>query len=177
MENLRRHVVHHRPNRMMQSNPPQGGSGQRRGAHSRRRCPGGRGCPNVRAAPKGRPAHRAPHSVHKAPPQRKPIAESGPSPLAPRSPHRSPQLKKCYASKVKWEECIEMGMIPKGTIFKTHHEKFNAEGHVEQRGNDYEGTEIDPPIHRAPPRRQNVKRGPSYGQSKSLYISRALRYL
>ena len=159
-------------NRILQSNPPQGMNGRRRGAHRgkgahrRRVAPRGRGGPGGRGGPKGRAAPR-PHSSHKTHPLRKPIIEN--------SPHRPPPPDSCYESRASWEECIENQLIPKRTPFKTHHTRHIAERQGPERDNDYQGTEIDPP--NRPPRRHNVKRGPSHSQSKSLYISRLVRYL
>ena len=139
----------------MQSNPPQGINGRRRGAHRgkgahRRRvaprgAPRGRDGPGGRGGPKGRAAPRAPHSPQKNTATRENHVERNPSPLAPRSSHRPMprQFKKCYASQVEWDKCIEEGMISKGVRFGTHYSRLN----------DYQA-------------------GPSHSQSKSLYISR-----
>ena len=130
----------------MQSNPPQGNNGKTRGAPRRRGVPRGKGGPRGRGGPR-------PYSSHKTPPLRKIIIEN--------SPHRPPPPESCYESKARWKECIENQLIPKGTAFKTHHSRHNGERQVAERGNDYEGTEIDPPL-----RRQHVERGPSHSQAK-----------
>ena len=141
----------------MQSNPPQGINGRRRVAHRKRGAPrgrggpggrgapGGRGVPRGRDGPRGRVAASAPHSPQKNTATRENHVERNPSPLAPRSSHRpmSRQLKKCYASQVEWDKCIEKGLISKGVRFGTHYSRLN----------DYQA-------------------GPSHSQSKSLYISR-----
>ena len=136
----------------------QGGNGKRKGVPRRRVGPRGKGGPRGRDGPR-------PHSSHKTPPLRKAIIEN--------SPHRTPPPKKCSESRANWEECIENQLIPKETPFKTHHTRHIAERQGSERGNDYQGTEIDPPTR--VPRRHNVKRGPSHSQSKSLYISRLVR--
>ena len=142
------------------SNPTQGNNGKTRGSPRRRGGLGGKGGPRGRGGPR-------PHSSHNTPPLRKAIIEN--------SPHRPPPPKSCYESKDSWKECIENQLIPKGTPFKTHHTRHIAERQGSERGNDYQGTEIDPPT-RAP-RSHNVGRGPSHSQSKSLYINRLVRYL
>ena len=128
----------------MQSNPSQGINGRRRVAHRKRGAPRGRDGPGGRGGPKGRTAARAPHSPQKNTATRENHVERNPSPLAPRSSHRpmSRQLKKCYASQVEWDKCIEKGLISKGVRFGTHYSRLN----------DYQA-------------------GPSHSQSKSLYIS------
>ena len=145
----------------MQSNPPQGING-RRGAHRRRGAPRGRGAPGAscgpggrfcrgsgapggRGRPKGKAAARAPHAPQKNTATRKNNVKRDPSPPAPRSSHRPMprHFKKCYASQVEWDKCIEDGMISKGVRFGTHYSRLN----------DYQA-------------------GPSHSQSKSLYISR-----
>ena len=102
-----------------------------------------------RGGHKGRPAPKALHSPHKTP------------------IHRPPPPPKCSESKASWKACIKNGLIPQGTRFKTHHSRHNAEIQVEERGYDSQGIEQEPPT-RAPRR---------HSQAKSLYISRAVRYL
>ena len=175
MENLRRHVVHNRRDRrFMMSNPPQGNNGKIRGHPRGRGASRGKGGQRRRISPpRGRRGPKAPHSRQKNHPRRKNHAERGPS--RAKSVQGPPPPEKCYESKASWEECIEKHLIPKGSRLP-HPSRINAERQDEERGsNDYQGPEIDTPTRT--PRRHKVERGPLPSQSKSLYISRALRYL
>ena len=139
------------------SDPQQGSNGKRRGVPRSRGVFG----PRRKGGPRGRNGPK-PHSSHRTPATRKINVQD--------SPHRPPPPQKCYDSLASWKECIENQQIPEGTKFNTHHTRLNAERQVAEKGSDYQ---IDPT--RAP-RRHNVGRDPSHSQTKSLYISRLVKY-
>ena len=128
------------------SDPQQGSNGKRRGVPRSRGVFGPRGKGGPRGSAK-------PHSSHRTTPTRKIKVQD--------SPHRPPPPQKCYESRASWQECIDNEQIPEGTKFQTHHSRLSD-------------SQIDRPT-RAP-RRHNVGRDPSHSQTKSLYISRLVKY-